>query len=96
MRARTRLPSVPRKTALVAAAGRSSASVFPASMRPYCTNAGSGTAALQGTTSVAAVAGVATFSNLSYNKAETIQVDFSATALTGARTSFVLSVTYAT
>ncbi len=37
-----------------------------------------GTAALQGTTSVTAVNGVAAFANLSYNKAETITISFSA------------------
>ena len=35
-----------------------------------------GTAVLQGTTSALAVNGVATFSSLSYNKAETITIDF--------------------
>ena len=42
-----------------------------------------GTAALQGTTSVTAVNGLATFSNLCYNKAETITIDFGSGSLTG-------------
>jgi NPCBM-associated, NEW3 domain of alpha-galactosidase len=53
-------------------------------------NTGSGTVALSGTTSVAAVAGVATFSNLRYAKAgETIQVDFSAAGLAGATSTAI-------
>jgi len=42
-----------------------------------------GTAALQGTTSVTAVGGLATFANLSYNKAETITIDFGSGSLAG-------------
>ncbi|HEX8172931.1 MAG TPA: NEW3 domain-containing protein [Thermoanaerobaculia bacterium] len=53
-------------------------------------NSGSGTTALAGTTSVAAAAGVATFSNLRYNTAgESIAVDFSASGLTGVTSSSV-------
>src|SRR5206468_9648251 len=48
-----------------------------------------GTAALQGTTSATASAGLATFSNLSYNKAETITIDFTSGALTGATSGSV-------
>src|SRR5207247_1582851 len=48
-----------------------------------------GTAALQGTTSVTAVNGLATFANLSYNKAETITIGFTSGSLTGATSSSV-------
>src|SRR5205823_9416825 len=48
-----------------------------------------GTASLQGTTSATAVNGVATFSNLSYNKAETITIDFSTGSLTGATSTSI-------
>src|SRR5207253_4594738 len=48
-----------------------------------------GTASLQGTTSATAVNGVATFSNLSYNKAETITIDFASGTLSGAASSNV-------
>src|SRR5213075_2425516 len=48
-----------------------------------------GTAALQGTTSATAVSGVATFSNLSYTKAETITIGFSSGSLTGATSTNV-------
>src|SRR5204863_3906738 len=48
-----------------------------------------GTAALQGTTSVTAVNGVATFANLSYTKAETITIDFTSGTLTGATSAGV-------
>src|SRR5437867_8027793 len=41
-----------------------------------------GTAALQGTTSVTASGGLATFANLSYNVAETININFSSSGLT--------------
>ena len=47
---------------------------------------GFGTGALQGTTSVNAVAGVATFANLSYNVAETMRITFSSGALTAPTT----------
>src|SRR5678815_2428583 len=43
-----------------------------------------GTATLQGTTSATAVNGVATFANLSYNKAETITISFNSPGLTSA------------
>ena len=43
-----------------------------------------GTASLQGTTSVTAVNGVATFSNLSYIKAETITIDFTSASVSSA------------
>src|SRR5262249_13801599 len=48
-----------------------------------------GTAALQGTTSVTAASGVATFSNLSYNKAEAITIDFGSGLLSGATSGSV-------
>ncbi len=48
-----------------------------------------GTASLQGTTSATAVNGVATFSNLSYNKAETITIAFASGSLTGATSASV-------
>src|SRR5947207_9326747 len=48
-----------------------------------------GTASLQGTTSVTASNGVATFSNLSYNKAETITINFTGGSLTGATSTSV-------
>jgi hypothetical protein len=48
-----------------------------------------GTAALQGTTSATAVNGVATFSNLSYTKAETITIGFGSASLTGATSTSV-------
>jgi len=48
-----------------------------------------GTAVLQGAASVTAVNGLATFANLSYNKAETITVNFSGGSLTGATSSNV-------
>jgi hypothetical protein len=48
-----------------------------------------GTAALQGTTGVTAVNGLATFANLSYNKAETISLNFSSGSLTGATSTSV-------
>jgi len=43
-----------------------------------------GTAALQATTSATAASGLVSFSNLSYNKAETITIDFNSGSLTGA------------
>src|SRR5207247_8505352 len=43
-----------------------------------------GTASLQGSTSATAVNGLATFSTLSYAKAETITIDFNGGTLTGA------------
>src|SRR5206468_1086049 len=46
-----------------------------------------GTATLQGTTSRTAVNGVVTFSNLSYNKAENMTVDFGTGGLTGTTSS---------
>src|SRR5439155_1725556 len=49
-----------------------------------------GTAALQGTTSVTAVNGVATFANLSYTKAETITIDFTSGTLTGATSTNIV------
>ncbi len=48
-----------------------------------------GTAALQGTTIVTAAGGLASFSNLSYNKAETITIDFSGGTLAGATSANV-------
>src|SRR5207247_3333696 len=42
-----------------------------------------GTAALQGTTSVTAINGLATFANLSYNKAETNPINLGSGSLTG-------------
>jgi len=48
-----------------------------------------GTASLQGTTSVTAVNGLATFSNLSYTKAETISIAFNSGTLTGVTSSSV-------
>jgi hypothetical protein len=48
-----------------------------------------GTASLQGTTSVTAVNGLATFSNLSYTKAETITIAFNSGTLTGVTSSSV-------
>jgi hypothetical protein len=45
---------------------------------------GSGTAALQGTLTATTVNGIATFGNLSYNLAETITLNFTATGLTNA------------
>ena len=51
-----------------------------------------GTASLQGTSSRTAVNGVVTFTNLSYNKAENLTIDFSTGGLTGATSSnFVVS-----
>ncbi|MDB6026152.1 MAG: hypothetical protein JWM68_2375, partial [Verrucomicrobiales bacterium] len=51
---------------------------------------GTGTAALQGTTTVASVNGVATFANLSYNAVETITIDFSGNLLVGTTSSNVV------
>src|SRR5207249_11984980 len=51
---------------------------------------GTGTAALQGTLTATTVNGVATFSTLSYNVAETITIVFSATALTNATSASVV------
>src|SRR5206468_2915261 len=48
-----------------------------------------GTFALQGTTSVQAASGLATFSNLSYTNAETITVGFSGSGLSSATSSSV-------
>ncbi|HXJ75542.1 MAG TPA: hypothetical protein VNM37_21985, partial [Candidatus Dormibacteraeota bacterium] len=48
-----------------------------------------GTASLQGTTFATAVNGVATFSNLSYNKAEAMTIAFSSGSLTGATSTSV-------
>jgi hypothetical protein len=48
-----------------------------------------GTATLQGTTSRTAVNGVVSFTNLSYNKAETITLGFNTGSLTGATSSSV-------
>src|SRR5213078_899492 len=48
-----------------------------------------GTATLQGTVSVTAVNGVATFANLSYTKAETITIDFASGTVTGATSTSV-------
>jgi hypothetical protein len=49
-----------------------------------------GTASLNGTTSVAAVAGVATFSAINYQKAETMNVAFSAAGVTGITSNDVM------
>ncbi len=51
---------------------------------------GTGSAALQGTTTVGSVNGVATFSNLSYNVAETININFSGTLLVGATSTNIV------
>src|SRR6266566_4579369 len=51
---------------------------------------GAGTGTLQGTLTAASVNGVATFTNLSYNVAETITVSFSATGLTSTTSSNVV------
>ena len=51
---------------------------------------GTGTAALQGTTTVGSVNGVATFTDLSYNVAESITIDFSGTLLVGATSSGIV------
>ncbi len=51
---------------------------------------GTGTAALQGTLTATTVNGVATFSTLSYNVAETITIVFSATGLTNATSASVV------
>src|SRR5439155_23285831 len=45
---------------------------------------GTGTGVLQGATTATTVNGVATFANLSYNVAETITINFTATGLTNA------------
>jgi len=52
-----------------------------------------GTAGLQGTTSKAAVAGVATFTNLSYNVAESINIQFTSGTLTD-QTSAAINVVH--
>jgi len=51
---------------------------------------GAGTGTLQGTLTAATVNGVATFTNLSYNVAETITINFSATGLTSTTSSNVV------
>ncbi len=51
---------------------------------------GTGTTALQGTTSVAAVGGVVTFSDLSYNTAETITIVFSTAGMTNATSDSIV------
>jgi hypothetical protein len=62
------------------------------------TAASTGTAALQGTTAVTLSSGVATFSGLSYNKAETIQLKFTTDAgsFTATSSSVVVSPAAAT
>ena len=49
-----------------------------------------GSASLQGTTTATAVNGLATFANLSYNKAETISIDFSSGLLAGVTSGNVI------
>ena len=51
---------------------------------------GTGTAALQGTLTATAINGLATFSNLSYNKAETITIQFTSGSLTSATSGNVV------
>src|SRR5439155_3748776 len=51
---------------------------------------GTGTGTLQGTLTATTVNGVATFSNLSYNVAETITLNFTASGLTTATSSNVV------
>src|SRR6185369_5223939 len=51
---------------------------------------GAGTGTLQGTTTATTVNGVATFSNLSYNIAETITINFTAAGLTSATSGNVV------
>src|SRR5206468_11116804 len=51
---------------------------------------GTGTAALQGTVTATTVNGVATFTNLSYNLAETITINLTATGLTSTTSSNVI------